>query len=481
MPLPTTAVAGLILGAPARLRDTLRRLPASPLVPALVTVLLLMPLAFRGVTTGPEGGLKQGSPWIFSGDEPHYMVMISSMVKDGDLDLANNYASVHRGGLDAGRWWAEARRLDDHAQFDVGGKPIPWSWVYNPVAPLDTWAVDERGFVEPPKYPGGPVIPPGTPERSIHQPGIAFLLAPVLYPFRDSKYLESVALFCSGLAVVGGFFFFRQLLAGIGAEPVTVNVVSAITFLATPTWFYGRSLFMEGYLVCFVVGAYSLVLVRQRAVLPGLLLAMAIQLKAYTALLAVPLFLDFVVRGRAKQATLLSLPVAAGVGLYLLQNKYLYGGYLTSAQPFVPGHFRNGAIGQLFSPRYGLFCFAPAALAALACWPKFLLRMPRPALVLGGGVLLLYVLMSKWLMWTGAAFGPRYLVPVLPLLFAALTVAGPRLAVPLFGARLTVALAAVSSAITALAVFHYCKYWLTNPALELAVELWRARPTWPTP
>ena len=33
-----------------------------------------------------------------TGDEPHYLVLINSVISDGDFDLANNYRDVHRGG-----------------------------------------------------------------------------------------------------------------------------------------------------------------------------------------------------------------------------------------------------------------------------------------------------------------------------------------------------------------------------------------------
>src|SRR5262249_18268245 len=159
----------------------------------------------------------------------------------------------------------------------------------------------------------------------------------------------------------------------------------------------------------------------------------------------------------------------------------LYGGYLETPQPFKTAPFKEGALGQLLSPRFGLFTVAPVALAALLCWPKFLTQGPRAAAVLGAGFLSIFLLLSVWDGWNGMAFGPRYLVPVLPLLFAALATAGPRLAVPLLGGRLTLALAVYSAAVTADAAFHYCKYWLKNPALELAVDLWRLKLSWPTP
>ena len=35
--------------------------------------------------------------YVISGDEPHYLLLIGSLIEDGDVDLANNYDAVHAG------------------------------------------------------------------------------------------------------------------------------------------------------------------------------------------------------------------------------------------------------------------------------------------------------------------------------------------------------------------------------------------------
>ena len=52
-------------------------------------------------------------PYVHSGDEPHYLVYLNSLQLDGDLNLANNYASVHEGSNQAGARFARAP-LDHH-------------------------------------------------------------------------------------------------------------------------------------------------------------------------------------------------------------------------------------------------------------------------------------------------------------------------------------------------------------------------------
>jgi hypothetical protein len=75
-----------------------------------------------------------------------------------------------------------------------------------------------------------------------------------------------------------------------------------------------------------------------------------------------------------------------------------------------------GAFGLLFSPGRSIFLYAPPLLLSAACFPRFW-RRNRPlaeAILLVGGVALLVY--GAWWAWDGgASWGPRFLVPLLPL------------------------------------------------------------------
>ena len=60
-----------------------------------ISALLVLPLF---VTGGHRVFGQIRVPDVQSGDEPHYLVMIHSLLDDRDLDLANNYRAAHRGG-----------------------------------------------------------------------------------------------------------------------------------------------------------------------------------------------------------------------------------------------------------------------------------------------------------------------------------------------------------------------------------------------
>src|SRR5262249_62238810 len=92
------------------------------------------------------------------------------------------------------------------------------------------------------------------------------------------------------------------VLGGMTAAGRVVMAVTAVAFLGTPVWFYGRSLFMESFLLGFLVGAYALALRKDWNLLPGILLGCAVQLKPHFALFAVPLLADRVLRRQWRPA-----------------------------------------------------------------------------------------------------------------------------------------------------------------------------------
>jgi hypothetical protein len=76
-----------------------------------------------------------------------------------------------------------------------------------------------------------------------------------------------------------------------------------------------------------------------------------------------------------------------------------------------------GLAGLLVSPGKGIIFFSPVIVAALAAFPSFWRRHGLPAALVAlvsAGYVLMY---GKWFMWHGGfAWGPRFLVPILPLL-----------------------------------------------------------------
>jgi hypothetical protein len=95
----------------------------------------------------------------------------------------------------------------------------------------------------------------------------------------------------------------------------------------------------------------------------------------------------------------------------------LESGYLRDPTPGYGSSLLTGASGLLFSPYSSIFIYCPVALLVVAAMPAFWQRRRTDALLLVavcGAVFLLYASLANWM---GArSYGPRYLVPLLPML-----------------------------------------------------------------
>jgi len=76
-----------------------------------------------------------------------------------------------------------------------------------------------------------------------------------------------------------------------------------------------------------------------------------------------------------------------------------------------------GLYGLLLSPYKSIFLYSPILLASLASFPLFFRRHRREGWLIGLIVIAHLLLFATWYMWWGGfAWGPRFLVPLTPLL-----------------------------------------------------------------
>ena len=111
-----------------------------------------------------------------------------------------------------------------------------------------------------------------------------------------------------------------------------------------------------------------------------------------------------------------------GVGGYALYNTLRFGlpwktGYQLTRGEFFTTPPWIGFYGLVLSPFRGLIWFSPVLLAALPGFRRFRRTHPPEADALAGIVGIYLLLFSTWWMWWGGfAWGPRFLLPIIPLL-----------------------------------------------------------------
>ena len=292
----------------------------SSYLPVFISLLLLLPLLFGSHHS--TSTLHLGLPRVYSGDEPHYLVLINSVILDGDLDLANNYAAVHRGAPQAGNDFSGSA-LDHHTVWFESGSRKHWRQIYE-FDPAH-WGHDGEGHPVPRLRAGNAAPLEGHPEFSIHPPGVALLLAPILFPFRGTQLIEPLAICCSAIAMIIAMVMFRSLVRKYNSNSAFADLVTVVTFLGTPAWLYGRTLFNEPYLLLFAIGSYSLALRDKNPVLAGILIGCGMLMKPPFALLIIPLFLMYFLKRRFTSAALLVLPAVASLTAFLWLNDVMFG------------------------------------------------------------------------------------------------------------------------------------------------------------
>ncbi len=247
------------------------------------------------------------------------------------------------------------------------------------------------------------------------------------------------------------------LIRRLGYRPATALCLGGIYGLATLAMPYARMLFGEPVsALALVAAAYCLVRGADGgspravgwAVAAGVALSFALWVRLFSALALAPLALYLALRiGRQPSARAILrrtpqnlqpvtfnlrpwLPLLVfalvtlllGVGGNAWYNAYRFGSPLASGYQFGAGEsfvtpLGTGLYGLLFSPFRGLFWFSPVLLTAIpgtiASW-----RRDRPFTLMAWGMVLAYLLpFSMWYMWWGGfAWGPRFLLPVVPFM-----------------------------------------------------------------
>src|SRR5438045_1339912 len=80
---------------------------------AVLAGLLAVYLAVPWIGWRPSEGFKASAPRVVAGDEPHYLMIVNSLLHDRDLSLAADYRRVKQNGYEAGLA-ARGSELDHH-------------------------------------------------------------------------------------------------------------------------------------------------------------------------------------------------------------------------------------------------------------------------------------------------------------------------------------------------------------------------------
>ncbi|HYH59398.1 MAG TPA: hypothetical protein VD790_09295 [Thermoleophilaceae bacterium] len=255
----------------------------------------------------------------------------------------------------------------------------------------------------------------------------------------------------AGALVAALFLLARRL----GAPRPAAALVAGGAVFGTYLLPYGRDFFSEP------IVALGLVVMLERALAgrelhAGAALALAICARPQAAAFAPLLWAFLLLRGGGSAGVLRTLPplavaAAATVAYNLARfDDPLEFGYKDPADPGFTTPFFEGASGLLFSPEKSLFLFAPAVVLVPFALTWLWRRERVTAGVVGAVFAVTFALAATWHSWMGGwSWGPRLLVPAIPLLLVTLApwidrnARRTRAALALFAAGFAISFAAV--------------------------------------
>lgn len=319
----------------------------------------------------------QVSPQLPGGDEPHYLVIAQSLLKDGDLRIANNHA-----------------RGDYREYFDA------------PLAP-HYLALGRNGQI-----------------YSVHAPGLAVIVAPVFAAFGYPGVLAFLAIVSgvgTSLAWRAGWAVTRDAAASwFGWAAVSLSVPFLFqAFTVYPDGF-GATLVMAAVLVAMraeTVPAQTLIATSLAlSTLPWLHSRFAVTAAALGAVIAARQI--GVADGIRRVAAFAAIPIVSAVAwfsyfyaIYGTPNPAApYGGYTQSAVVNVP----RGLTGLLIDQQFGILVNAPVYLCVFAGLVPLVRQSRRVAAELAAVVVPYAIAAAFYYMWWGGYVSPaRFLASIL--------------------------------------------------------------------
>ncbi|MHB8382321.1 MAG: hypothetical protein ACYDC3_08260 [Candidatus Binataceae bacterium] len=385
------------------------------LIPLLAAGLALLFLwGITQVEYAPRRGFHIVTRGVISGDGPHYLIILNSILFDHSLEVQHAYDRSVHGGLDAGARFRHG--LVDHHTIIVNrstGHHTFWSFSIAGWPALRNPRNEFRPGPDVYEVPSHPVAFPA-------------LLALALAPFHPAPAQVEpeaglVLVLIGWLGVVATYLMARA--GGFSRTPALA--AAGVLMLASPWLPYCRDYFSEttiGLCLALAMLAWS----KDRPVIAALLAAGATFIKPSFAVVGAGFLIETIRERRLRDTfamtVALGISAAALMGFnYWLAGKLLIGG----TWDWHIAHYFDSFQETMFEPGHGLLIFAPWTILApfgiAQTYDRFdaddaVVRMLRR---MAWPLILYLVLMAMTGFGPGYCYGPRFWVPFLPWLAVA--------------------------------------------------------------
>ncbi len=361
-----------------------------------------------------------GLPGILSGDEPHYFVTTTSLINDHDFYIENNYDNAYfYGACDVGFHFV------NNTNPQVGRHMMLYDEENKVVTTINEKNEYNASTYSQASFQQIPARPLGLPLFS------AFLL----WPLKDTCFIEAGAIYVSIFVSLIGVFFFYLICRYYAKKYIQeqerreqLSLLFTLLFaLCTQFWHYSKTYFTEPYFTTFLLVAYYFFFIEERKIrssfIPGFILGIGFTMKDPFGMY---LLLFVVLLVWAKQWKRLFLFVAgstAPVLWILFYNWILTGSIFTFGRATsylgLLGDTFFGIFASFFHPTFGIIPFAPFLIFAFLGFHalyKLNKKCFYEILLLVVPYTLLWASLSLTDVGAGGAYSGRYLIVILPFL-----------------------------------------------------------------
>jgi hypothetical protein len=335
--------------------------------------------------------VRMTASWKLLGDEPHYIVAAHSLVRDGDMDLANNYAQKDY------QSFVEGETLDPHVKLLTGGGQILNHDLGLPVLIAMPYALAGRLGVELFLGMCGALLAWQMYKLAfaLSNHRIGSVLAAFALAFTPPLLLYATLVYPEGVGALLFVWATRVILLRPAGRQSLVRLAGVATVLVILPWLSVRFLVLVTLLVVFIAVQWSA------------------ERRRVTAFFAVS---------------------AVSMTVYLFINQVLLSGTVPPGSPteLAGGNLATLSIASLtrsftgwwLDPQRGTLILAPVYVLALAGIPRLLRANVRVGILLVAPLVVLIPLVALLGgFWIPFEVGARYFVVALALLSAPLALA----------------------------------------------------------
>lgn len=357
-----------------------------------------------------DGRFEFAWPSATSGDEPHYLVIVHSIVFDGDIRIDPDFARITAGGFQGGIRW-RGQKLGGHSIL---------------VDPRTGRHTTCRDFCEErdAAIVGAPLD--GLVQYPAHPVGFPAFLALLLLPFRLSpESIEPAAGIIGILVSIAGVILTYAAARKSGLASKHALAAAALLGFASSWLPYVKAYFSESAIGVFVLAGY-VALRSRKPILSGAMIAVAMAMKPLFILFGFAWIAERAARRQFREAIFLTASIGAcGLVLVAFNMATIRQIVTTGTVPFMVAAGLTSLYDTFFHETQGLLLYVPWAIVPLvwglvACRPGArdreglvsveARRQMMPSILLCGASFAIVA-------WgPGFCYGPRYWVPLMPFL-----------------------------------------------------------------